>query len=361
MNDFPEDSVWMPQMALPGEQTMVYRQSRFREVAGLSIEKKRRKFDVRAIVTDNPPPYCGTLDEILSYAPRNRFTMPDGSFSVWKHYGKKKAVFFDLAADEAGRLARVHVEVSAIRPELALGYARAAVNQLLDSLTVGIEHPLTIQRLELISPNDGGITAYQITLPCQEITRIVRFGGIGPGAMFSGLEAILREAATNPSPYYRLLLAYRGFDGTDSVRSQIAAFFREHKVSAPKPTSLKIDVTELAQLGFGGKVLELKNLNDLVKFYREFRNAVAHFFVDQGSAGKGHLQFSSTMALSFAKVSALLLKYLRKEVLHLKAHYNEFMVPLIHVGMILPVEQARERYMVVCPDEETGAAHDEFN
>jgi hypothetical protein len=62
-----------------------------------------------------------------------------------------------------------------------------------------------------------------------------------------------------------------------------------------------------------------------------------------------------------AKVSALLLKYLRMEVLSLKQHYAQFMSPRIHVGMILPVEEARDRYMVVCPDDESRSVPDDFS
>jgi hypothetical protein len=32
-----------------------------------------------------------------------------------------------------------------------------------------------------------------------------------------------------------------------------------------------------------------------------------------------------------------------------------------HIGMVLPMEAARERYVVVSPDDETTAPQDEFN
>ena len=63
-----------------------------------------------------------------------------------------------------------------------------------------------------------------------------------------------------------------------------------------------------------------------------------------------------------ASASALLLKYVRAELLQLRAHYDKVIAPKVHVGnLILPVEAVRERYRVVCPGDEASAPPDEFN
>lgn len=289
--------------------------------------------------------------------------MPDGAFSVRKHYGGSRAVFHDFIPDGSGNLSAVEVEVSAIRPELALGYACAAVNQLLDGLTASVPHPLVIQRLELLSPEDRNVVlAYQITMPHESVTDLRRFGGIGPARWFSGVESVLREALTNPSPYYRVMLAYRGFEGTKRLRREISAFIKTHNVRSPEVETLRLDKVEMAQHGFRDKALELVTLQDLVDHYRDLRDAAAHFFVgSRGAAGRQHLEFSSTMAHTYSKVASMLVTYLRRELAYLKSYYAKYIAPLTSVGMVLPMEAVRERYMVVCPDDEATAPPDEFS
>jgi Bacterial conjugation TrbI-like protein len=116
------DQIWQVESAFPGEQTMIYRESATREIVSFSMNPQRRVFRVRAVVTDQGQPMNSSLEEVLSFVPKNRFKLRDGPFAVWKHYGGTKAVFFDLCADSDGNLWAVEVDVSARRPELALGY-----------------------------------------------------------------------------------------------------------------------------------------------------------------------------------------------------------------------------------------------
>lgn len=304
-----------------------------------------------------------SLEDILAFRPDNRVRLTDGQFSIWKHYGGNRAVFFDLRGDETGNLTCIEVEVSAVKPELALAYARAAVNQLLDSLTATVPHPIVIQRLELLSPGSNtDVLAYQITMPHQLNTNLPRIGGFFPAGAFTGVEAVLREALTNPSPYYRLLLAYRGVEGTKRIHREFAAFVKKHNVDAPVLEALKLDRTEMAQHGFRGKVLEFETLRQLIDEYEDLRDAAAHYFLgSRGSRARQHLKFSSTLALTYGRVSALMLNQLRRELVNLKEFHRCYMAPRTHVGMILPMEAVRERYVVVSPDDEATALPDEFN
>jgi len=118
----------------------------------------------------------------------------------------------------------------------------------------------------------------------------------------------------------------------------------------------------MAQHGFRGKVLELGTLQELIDHYRELRDAAAHFFVgSRGSTARQHLQFSSTKAHTYAKVPSMLLICLRRQLAYLKRYHVKYISPLTDVGMVLPMEAARDRYMVVCPDDEATASPDEFN
>jgi hypothetical protein len=358
------DQLWMPPYdAFPGEHTMIYRESQTRQLASISMLGERRTFKVRAIITDQALALGSSLEDVLNFQPKNRVQLPDGPFSIWKHYGGTRAVFHDFKADSEGNLVAIEVDVSAIRPELGLAYGRAAVNQLLDSLTASAPHPLLIQRLELMSPSERDVVlAYQVTMPYQSVTQLRKFGGIGPTRWFAGVEAVLREAATNPSPYYRLMLAYRGFEGTKRLQREFGDFVKKHRIDAPQLTPLQLDRTEMARAGFREPVLSFKLFQELIDNFRELRDAAAHFFL--GSRGKGarrHLQFSSTLAHTYAKVSALMLMCLRREFEQLKGYHLKFIAPVLNRGMILPMESARHRYIVVCPDDEATAPPDEFN
>ncbi len=358
------DQLWLPPFtALPGTQTMIYRDSRTRELVTLSMAKTRLVYRVRAIVTDQYHSLNCSLEDLLAFQPQNRLPLPDGNFSLWKHYGGSRAIFYDMRCDQKGNLSAIEVEVSAVRPELALAYARAAVNQLLDNLTATVPHPVVIQRLELLSPSDNqSVLAYQITMPHQCSTNLPRIGGFLPNRPFSGIEAVLREALTNPSPYYRLLLAYKGVEGLKQLRRRFPEFAKKYNIDAPIFTDLKLDRNEMAQHGFRDKVLEFEDMEQLTGHYKSLRDACAHFFV--GSRGKGahrHLHLSSTQAHTSGKVAALMLVYVRKDLMYLKDYHRRYFAPKTNLGMVLPMESARDRFMVVCPDEEASASPDEFN
>jgi hypothetical protein len=352
-----------PTSAFPGEQTMVYRDSRMRELVALSMAKQRRVLRVRAVVTDQSQTLNCSLEELVAFQPRNRLPMPNGGFPVWKHYGGNRAVFYDFCADQTGNLSAIEVEVSALRPELALAYARAAINQLLDTLTVQMAHPIVIQRLELLSADiPGTVLAYQITMPHQSVTNIGKFGGFGPRRPFAGVEAVLREAITNPSPYYRLMLAYKGVEGIKRLRRQFPEFVKKNNIAAPDLTPMKLDKAEMAQHGFRDEILEFEELDQLIEHYRKLRDACTHFFVgSRGPAAHQHLHTSSTMAHTCGRVAALMLVCVRRELVQLSGYHQRYIAPLTNVGMILPMESIRQRFVVMCPDDEATAPPDEFN
>ena len=342
---------------------MVYRNSHTRELVMLGMAKERRVFRVRAIVTDQAQALNSSLEEILAFQPHNRLPLTDGNFSLWKHYGGTRAVFYDLCGDQIGNLSAIEVEVSAIRPELALAYARAAVNQLLDSLTATVPHPIVIQRLELLSPDvKETVLAYQITMPHQCVTNLPRTGGILPSRTFSGIEAVLREALTNPSPYYRLLLAYKGLEGVKRLRRHFPEFARKHALSVPDLIDIKLDKVELARHGFKEPVLAFEDSGQIIEHYKSLRDACAHFFVgSRGKTARQHLQLSSTLAHTCGRVAGLLLVLVRRELVYLKDYHRRHLAPRTLVGMVLPTVAARERFMVVCPDDEASAPPDDFN
>lgn len=341
---------------------MAFRESRLHEVVTVSRRGERQIFTVRAVMTDRQQPSNCSLEEVLTFQGGTHVVLKDGNFPAFKYYPNGKAVLFDLMGDEAGMLIYIQTYVSAFLPELALGYARAAVNQFIDTLAMHTENPISIQRMELLSPVDGGVLAYQITVPSWMVTHVPRFHSLRAGGPFLNTEAIYREAIVNPSPYYRLLLAFRGFEGVQQVRKMIRKLSSDLNVTEKMPKAARLDQLELAQLQFPPEVQTLKDTGGLFSYYRDLRDAVAHFLLDQNKTASGSLQFSSTNVYNYAAVSSLLLKYLRLELLQLRDYYERFLSQSIHGRYPLWNSDDRGRFhLVVCPDDEGTALPDEFN
>ncbi len=67
-------------------------------------------------------------------------------------------------------------------------------NALLDALVRNAELPWVLSRLELVSPEDGEVIAYEPVLPYRDGVRIGPLGGIDQLVPFAPYDAIYREA-----------------------------------------------------------------------------------------------------------------------------------------------------------------------
>jgi hypothetical protein len=95
----------------------------------------------------------------------------------------------------------------------------------------------------------------------------------------------------------------------------------------------------MAQHGFRGVVLDFETLQQLIDSYRDLRDAAAHYFLgSRGSGARQHLKFSSTLAHTYGRVSALMLNTLRRELVQLKQYHQRYIGPRAHIGMVLPME-----------------------
>ena len=69
------------------------------------------------------------------------------------------------------------------------------------------------------------------------------------------------------------------------------------------------------------------------------KHGFRHYFVgSRGSGARQHLKFSSTLAHTYGRVSALMLNQLRRELVHLRQYHQRYIAPRTHVGMVLPME-----------------------
>ena len=341
---------------------MVLRECRVRELGLRSFKKERLTYSVRAFITADAKVSC-PLEQAIRQPSSVPIQLLAGALTIFNHYGGDKAVFFDLIPARSGLLSHVHVQVSATRPELALGHARAAVDRLLDRIVADSAHPhaMAIQRLELLSPDDGEIIAYQLTIPFASATQIGRFGGFQPAGLFAGHHAIFREAFNNPSPFYRLLLAYRAFEGVPTLRQRIAKASKHYKIAEQMPKMTRLDRGELTRMRLSAEVRALERVDQLFSHFGYLRDGIAHFLLKPEPSGEGHIYLSSVMVNTYAVAGALLLKYVRIEVRELEQFYRRVIRPHLDLGtMILPMEQHRERFLVVAPDGEDEFYEDEI-
>jgi hypothetical protein len=347
---------------IPGAITMVLRECRVQELVMLGFHKQRQVFTVRAFITDNPR-VSYRLSDAVKESSSVGVELLDNHLTIFNHHGRNKAVFLDLVRGPSGMLSYIGVQVSATRPELALSYSRAEINRLLDRFTAGSTHPhpLSIQRLELLSPKDGETIAYELMIPFEGFTQIGQTGGFWPVGLFAGHHAIFREAVNNPSPYYRLLLAYRAFEGIANLRQRISKAREHYKIDERMPKETRLDKTEMGRLRLSPEVRKLERVGQLFSYFGYLRDGIAHFLLKPDSSGEGHIYLSSVMINTYATVGALLLRYVRTESRSLEQYYQKYVRPHLDLGsLILPLLQYREHFIVVAPDEESEMYEEEI-
>jgi hypothetical protein len=114
-----------------------------------------------------------------------------------------------------------------------------------------------------MSLEDDGVLAFQITVPSQIQTPIERFHSFRAGGPFLNTEAVYREAITTSSPYYKLLLAFRGFEGVQQTRRMLRKTAEDLGVSEKIPKPLRLETLHLARLQFPPEVRALKGASEL--------------------------------------------------------------------------------------------------
>ena len=106
-------------------------------------------------------------------------------------------------------------------PSNALLLARMPLNALLDIITRNFDLPLVLQRLELLSPRDGSVLVTEMLIPNMRGIAMGPLGGIIQASQFAPYDALYREALTTSSPFYRLLCAWKMYEGTNRIRRWI--------------------------------------------------------------------------------------------------------------------------------------------
>ena len=339
-----------PAVPMPGALAVAVREDRLDEIRNVERERARRTWRVRGIISDFIP-LAGDIRSGLERQRQHSFFLNENPLSIYLHRGGRDATYFDLVADAERRLDYIEVRVETDLPSNAFLLARQPLNEMLDVLVRTPPHPpLLIQRLELVSPNDGGTLAYEVTLPYMNGIAFGPLGGILQWPIFAPYYAIFRDAIVNPSPYYRLLCAWRVYEGIQVVRRWLREQCERFNINERLPRSPEVDVAHLERMGFAPEwCARIRRVDDLFREMDDLRNGIAHFLLE-GEAGNAHIHLGRGAEFhTYSISSAVLLGHVGREIDVLRTFYSQHIERHMARGMMLPMVENREQFIVRDP------------
>jgi hypothetical protein len=347
-----------PSEPMPGVIGVAVPEERLAELQAVEQAKKRQLWRVRGVVSDHIP-LAGDVRAVIDSERTHNFFLNGDSLTIYLHRGGRDAIFFDLIARPGGRLDYIEVKVETDLPSNAFLFARQPLNEMLDALVRNPPNPpLLLQRLELVSPADGGILAYEVTLPFNRGVQFGPMGGLLQWRVFAPYFAIFREAITNSSPFYRLLCAWRVYEGIQVIRKWLREQCENFNIKEKLPKEPEVDTTHLARLGFPPEFCaRIQRVSDLFNELRELRNGIAHFLFE-GEAGDAHVYLARGHEIrNYSLSSAILLSYAIKAIDDLRLFYTQHVENKLGGSMILPMEGQRDEFVVRTPVTMGQAGH----
>lgn len=350
-NNIPLDAnmLLFPRDASVGALGSFAKYNRFEEIKNLEAARIERVWEVRAVISDTVP-LAGDAAETLARSHHHKLVLNENPLFIYLHKGGLNAVYYELVGDQSNQLAYIAVRVSSRLPSNALLLSRAPVNALLDVLTRDHSLPLIIQRLELMSPTDGGILITEMLIPARNGVILGPLGGIMQAVPFAPYDALYREALTSSSPFYRLLCAWKIYEGTNQLRRWIRGRCEERGVTERMPSDPDVDPQELINIGFDATFAAgIRKAGDLFNRLADHRNAIAHFLIDRDGT-ESHVYVADGRQLSvYAAGAAALLRYAHRVLDDLRLFYIDH-IGLTQGATILPTPEHRDRFIVKASD-----------
>jgi hypothetical protein len=335
-----------PREPMPGALAAAVPESRIDELKALEVERARRIWRVRGIVSDIIP-LSGDIRAGLERKREHNFFLNENPLTIYLHRGGRDAIFYDFAADADGRLDYIEVRVETDLPSNAFLYARQPLNEMLDALVRNAPHPpLVLQRLELVSPRDGGILAYEVILPFMNGVRFGPLGGILQWPVFAPYHAIFREAIITSSPFYRLLCAWRVYEGIQTVRRWLNEQREQFNINERLPKDPEVDTAHLERMGYAPEFCaRIHRVADLFNEMKELRNGIAHFLFE-GEGGDAHVYLASGEQLhTYSLSGAILLGYASRAIDDLRMFYSQHLEGRMRRGWMLPMVANRDQFI----------------
>jgi hypothetical protein len=347
------DMLVFPREPTPGALGIFAKNEKLQEVRELEAEKQERIWEVRGVLSDHIP-LAGGADSSMARGSFHFFYVNEVSLWIYLHSGGRNAVYYELVSDPAdpeNRLNHIAVRVESRLPSNALMLARRPINALLDVFTRDWNLPVLIQRLELISPLDGAVLLTQMLVPHWGGVRLGPLGGILQAVPFAPYDALYREALTTSSPFYRLLCAWKIYEGTQRLRRWIREECEQRRITAKMPSDPEIDRDELIRMGFAPDFVgEIRHAGELFQRLADARHAIAHFLIERDE-GDSHVYVADGVQLQFyATGSSGLLRYAHRLLEELQLFCGKH--GLIARGpAILPLPENRDQFIVRARDQ----------
>jgi hypothetical protein len=168
-----------PEMPTPGALGVVTSPDKMEEIKELEKERELRPWEVRAYLSDHVP-LAGNLSETLQRTGVHFLHVNPKENPLWiyLHAGGRRAVYYGLFNDAAGKLDYIAVKVQTRLPSIAIMLARGPLNALLDVMVRNNPMPLIIRKLDLISPRNGEVLLSECLIPEARGVEIGPLGGI---------------------------------------------------------------------------------------------------------------------------------------------------------------------------------------
>jgi hypothetical protein len=316
------------------------------EIKQLEAARKMHIWEVRATISDHVP-LVGGADAALSRQPYHLLRLNENPLRIYLHSGGRNAIYYDLVGDQHGTLTYIAVRVESRLPSNAMLLARKPINALLDVFTRDWNMPLMIQRLELVSPADGAILVTEMLVPQRNGISLGPLGGIIQAVPFASYDALYREALTASSPYYRLLCAWKIYEGTQRLRRWIREECEKRKITERMPGDPKVEQDELIAMGIRDEFAkDIKDAGQLFERLAKERHAIAHFLIEEDD-GESHVYLADGGQLRrYAIGSSVLLHYGHRLLEDLRLFCMRHMLTIPAGAMILPSPENRDQFIV---------------
>jgi hypothetical protein len=320
-------------------------------VADLEKNPQLRVFRVRATISDAVS-LAGHLPELLKSRPFRRIRLKEDPLKIHLHHGGWNAVYYSLVgAAESHLLDYIEVRVKTPFPRRALIFGRTAINRLLDTISVNWQLPLVIGRLDLLTNDVDDVVVSELVMPYADALEMGPLGGFDQSPLFTPWLGTLREAVTATSPYWRLLCAWRVYDGVHHLRARVKDSCTRLGITDSLPKDPSISVEELREAGIPEEFFHgVKKTSQLFERLRRMRDGVAHFLLKEGTQQHHVYFFERDPYTEYSIASTILLQAAFTAVKELQFYYSTHVESKTRIGSVSPERKHADKWIVYDPE-----------
>lgn len=340
-----------PKVFFHGAFSSFCRQSRLKELQkleDLAESGTQRRWQIRAILADELQ-LSTNLEKLFDKDGVKMVSLPRNPMKIWMKSGENTWIFYELVANDNGNLYAVDLTISARYPSVTILAAWYPFNALLDRLVATYCIPIYLTRIELLSPADGLPLLFQMLIPSRKLVAMDKVVGLFHVPLFASYEAIFREALNSSSPFYKLLCAFRIYEGINLLRKEIQQKAREKEVRVKLPSDPKLDPDFLILCGLSPEIKHITNVRDLFRHFSDLRDSIAHFKLDRnGRDSQVYLAEGRELA-RYAIVASILLNYAHENLQSLSAFHGKYIAD--YQDFTLPANLVASDYPVTIVEE----------